>query len=306
MKKNLAIAYSGTSTQIAIAYGVAHGLYDSGIMPDLYEGCSGGDIVKALHASERFDEDVLQMILDFQLSDVFNKPPVKANGKMSATAIFRGLTMRKSLGEQRALTKTFKKYFTPDDLAYIKSKRRHLYSTITSYGYRKALHVRNSRNNYEAMVSNVMASGRIPVFTEGFDMKLDKGHDVWFDGGVLDHNGGKYFAKRKDVKTLITVWSRPEENPESPSFIPWKQKNWFDTNLKTHNVRSHGISIEDENHIDLLCYVNGVNHIKIMPNKDFQEETYRFDRDNNIRMYEHGYEIAVAKAQRIRDLHGIK
>jgi predicted patatin/cPLA2 family phospholipase len=294
--KNEAIAFSGSSTKIQFHFGVAEELARLGYEPEYFDGCSGGAIVQLFMSANKFDKEVIDTFLDVQAGDVFDIEPMNKNNKITFKAKVRALLGRSSLGSQKNLLEMIKTNFTAQDYEQIKETKKKVFVTVFNMNTRFAESVNICRPsmNYETAMKFVYASASIPLAVE--PVKI--GRSWYYDGGVVEHNGGKNLAKRKHIKKLVTVWSRPDiltkvKNTRVSNF--WEQ--WQPGDLKKNGARVlDGIvfntSLEDEETIDALCEINKTTQEKVFPKYQLMNELYKFDKDLQRSMYEHGKERA--------------
>ncbi len=286
------IAFSGSSTKIQFHLGVAHELTTLGFEPQYLDGCSGGAIVQLFMSIKKFDKETIDTFLDVQAGDVFNIAPMNANNKLTFKAKLRAITGKPSLGKQDNLLKLIKKNFTEEDYLEMKATKKKVFCTVFNLNTRfsESVNICRPSMDYYTAMRFVLASASIPLAVE--PVKI--GRSYYYDGGVIEHNGGKNLAKRKELDSLVTVWSRPDilQKKKKTRITNFWEK-WTPGGLKKNAERVlDGIvfntSLEDEETIDLLCKANNIEQIKLFPSYQLMDELYKFDKDLQRSMYEHG------------------
>jgi hypothetical protein len=290
--KHDAIALSGSSTKIQFHLGVAHELTNLGFDPKYLNGCSGGAIVQLFMSIKKFDKKTIDVFLDVKSSDVFNIEPMNSKGKLTLKAKLRAITGKGSLGKQDNLLQMIKDNFTEEDYKELKATGKKVFCTVFNLNTKLAEYVNISRPSmkYNTAMRFVVASAAIPLAVE--PVKI--GRSWYVDGGAVEHNGGKDLAKRKFIDNLFTVWSRPDiltairkTRPEN-HFEPWKPEGLKKNGLRVLEGIGFNTSLEDEETIDAFCAINDINQTKVFPSYKLMDQLYKFDKDLQRSMYEHG------------------
>lgn len=301
--QNDSIAFSGSSTKIQFHLGVAHELTLLGYDPEYLDGCSGGAIVQLFMAIKKFDKDVIDTFLNVKADDVFDVQPMNNKDKLTIKAKIRALLGKPSLGKQNNLLELIKKNFTPEDYVELKQTGKKVFCTVYNLNTRFSESVNICRHSmdYETAMKFVLASASIPLAVEPVRI----GRSWYYDGGVVEHNGGKNLAKRKHIKKLVTVWSRPDilgqiKKTRMSNF----HENWQPGGIKKNGLRvldgiTFNTSLEDEGTIDALCDANNIEQEKIFPTHQLMDQLYKFDKDLQRLMYQHGKEVARAMFARL-------
>jgi predicted patatin/cPLA2 family phospholipase len=292
------IAFSGSSTKIQFHLGVAHELTNLGFDPKYLDGCSGGAIVQLFMSIKKFDKDVLDTFLNVQAGEVFNIAPMNEKNKLTFKAKLRAITGKKSLGKQDNLLNLIKKNFTEENYLEMKATKKKVFCTVFNLNTRfsESVNICRPSMDYDTAMRFVLASASIPLAVEPVRI----GRSWYYDGGVIEHNGGKNLAKRKELDSLVSVWSRPDILQKiKKTRITNFWENWTPGGMKKNAERVlDGIvfntSLEDEETIDLICDLNDIDQTKIFPSYQLMDELYKFDKDLQRSMYEHGKEQARA------------
>ena len=278
---NLAIA--GAASKITFLYGAVKCLYVGFKMkPANISGISSGALVTLFAALERFDlEDVL---INATAKDIFKVSPMNKNGKLSARAIGRILTGKRSLGDQSNLKKTLKKHITEEEFEAYKLDLNSPNAFIGAVNYDTgAIKYFNLKElDFNKAIDVVSASASIPGVAEG---EVIDG-DLYYDGGVVDYIGSSWLANNATCDHLISVYSRPEKYPVKHK----EMKGIISVIARTIGLLTKNVSIDDEVLTDSVCQLANIKHTKVFTQHPLMAETFKFDKDLNRAMFQLGIE----------------
>jgi len=247
-------------------------------------------------AIKKFDKEVIDTFLNVEAEDVFDVQPLNNKDKLTIKAKIRSLLGKSSHGKQNNLLEVIKKNFTPEDYVELKQTGKKVFCTVYNLNTKlsESVNICKPSMDYETAMKFVFASASIPLAVEPVRI----GESWYYDGSVVEHNGGKNLAKRKHIKRLFTVWSRPDILGEiKKTRISNFHEKWKPGSIKKNGLRllegiTFNTSLEDEETIDALCDANKIEQQKIFPTHQLMKELYKFDKDLQLSMYEHGKDVA--------------
>lgn len=261
------LGISGGGTKIAGLFGVAEALIlEKKFKPDVISGISAGAILSLPLALGKLDE-VRELILNFTLDDFFSSSPVKENGGFTGAAIWRILTGKPYLGKQENLEKKLRSIVSEAEfLAYQKdnTKAACIVGAVDFItGGRKFFNLK--KVSYADFPKVVNASSSLPIFTKGFQMKVDGEDTYLYDGGVRDHIATAYILEESEYKDQfdesISVFSRPEDFKVLPN--EFNDKNVMAILSRYIDITNVEVSKNDEFHLDEVCRVKKIRNVKL-------------------------------------------
>lgn len=261
------LGISGGGTKIAGLFGVAEALIlEKKFKPDVISGISAGAILSLPLALGKLDE-VRELVLNFTLDDFFSSSPVKENGGFTGAAIWRVLTGKPYLGKQENLEKKLRSIVSEAEfLAYQKdnTKAACIVGAVDFItGGRKFFNLK--KVSYADFPKVVNASSSLPIFTKGFQMKVDGEDTYLYDGGVRDHIATAYILEESEYKDQfdesISIFSRPEDFKVLPN--EFNDKNVMAILSRYIDITNVEVSKNDEFHLDEVCRVKKIRNVKL-------------------------------------------
>jgi predicted acylesterase/phospholipase RssA len=208
-KKNLnLISFSGASTKIVGEFSSSHHLITQvGYKPDIITGISAGALLCVPVALGKWGQ--LKKLMDtFNLKTIFDKMPVRSNGKVHPTAVWRAVKGREGLGTMGNLEKTLRQLISPKEFNHYQKNDKYAVCIIMAYDIIKCrrVYVNLKECTYNDYIKFTLASASIPVMAEPIEI-----HGMQLvDGGLVDHNIGAWAMDNLSVKNSISIYSRPE------------------------------------------------------------------------------------------------
>ncbi|WP_306642574.1 patatin-like phospholipase family protein [Sanyastnella coralliicola] len=270
--------------------------------PDVVAGLSAGAILTPVVALDRF-EKAKEVIFDLKVKDFFECPPVKDNGKMTATAVYRGLRGKHSLGIMgSAFEKTLAKVidWKTWEFDIATSGVEAFCQTVNASDGTAVLHSLNRMSDFRA-IKAILSSASIPVFAEGAD-----GEDFSFwtsglhlDGGLRNHTPSTRVLESFDqpYSEVVSIYSRPV------SFInaidhTWEPGNVLDIAERSLEILMMEVSKRDAEREREICEKKRIPLTQIfldLPQNGF------YDTDNLGRSYQDGFKQAEEAMSRRKE-----
>ncbi len=208
-KNNLnLLSFSGASTKIVGEYASSHYLITQAkYKPDVITGISAGALLCVPVALGKWGQ--LKKLMDtFNLKTIFDKMPVRSNGKVHPSAVWRAVRGAEGLGTMKNLEKVLKKLISPKEFNHYQTNDEFATCVIMAYDLKKCrrIYVNLKECTYNDYIKFTLASASIPVMAEPicmYGMQL-------VDGGLVDHNIGAWAMDNFPVKNSISIYSRPE------------------------------------------------------------------------------------------------
>ena len=284
------LGISGGGTKIGGLFGVIETLYKKGFRPDIISGISAGAILSVPVAMGKFDE-IRDLVLHITLDDFFSKKPVKENGSLTWSALWKAVISKPYLGRQENLEKKIRSVITENDFVDYKQKSKYPVCIIGAVdflsGARKFVNLKEV--DYKSYPKLVNASSSLPVFSKGIQTKIDKNDSYLFDGGVRDHIATAWILSESVYKDKITesisIFSRPEDYKVLPS--EFKDKNIIKILERYVDITNVEISKNDEYMLDKICKAKKIRNTKLFLPR-IMKSTYDINRERLLLMYKAG------------------
>lgn len=247
--------FSGGGTKFVGLATMGSEIIKDGYEPNVIGGVSAGALLSVPLALGMVDE-VLEIGLKMQASDMFSVPPTNNKGSITWRGIWRAITGKPSLGVQDTRKFVMKTITEKRFNEYIRGKYPICYAMAVNfiYGNRRLWNLKEC--TYEQYIDAVSASSHIPVTTQ--PVIIDG--EPYFDGGVRDHIPSNVILEKmaleKNVPThVISVYSRPKDNV---IFNHQPTKNVMSVLKRTIEIMNVEISKSDELQEAAFCEKNGV------------------------------------------------
>jgi len=217
-----------------------------GFKPDIISGNSIMALIQVPYAIGLIRPAVMsklnKMLETFTLDTIWRYSPINEKGKLTARAVFRGVTGKAGLGEMSI--DSVLRELVPKDL-FLKYQTHNVYADCInmSVDYKSGSRIFKSMktvDSYEDFINYSVASASIPVFAE--PVCVDG--KTLFDGGVRDHSIAASVMKQHLPTETISIFSRPENYDISKN--SWEAKNVLEVLLRTIDIMNMEISKNDE------------------------------------------------------------
>ena len=239
------LSISGGATEIANLAGCAIGIM-RGYNPDIFAGVSAGAILALPLALGKLHL-IESLVKDFSLDDIFDKDPFGRNGGVSLNGALRVVSGRPSLGSMAALADTLSSVVSEKEF---KTLKKEVYVAATNYSKGEQTVFKLNDLDYSTAINAIVASASIPIITEPVRI----GGDLFFDGGILDHNiANKVLTDRAGITHARTIYVR---DPQSD----WRITNIFSVIKKTISLMTKEISVSDETIERKICKEKGIDY----------------------------------------------
>jgi len=284
------LSISGGATKISGLAGAADSLiHKLDYKPDLIVGTSAGSIL-ALPLAMNYWESIRKETTEFTMDDIFSKPPMDENGKITLSGKLRLLFGKLSLGVQDELVNTISRIITEDDFRLYLSSDIFpaVYVGCVDYRTGKRHYVNMKKCNYREYLQFVLASTSIPYAAEPVNI----GGKVLFDGGARDHIGSHWMMENiKGITENVSIFSRPE-NFESILDKNWNPDNIFDIFERDQAIRVLETSKKDEKLEKLIASDLNIKHTAIfLPS--IMQSLYDTNPDRIKKLYGEGEKAAI-------------
>lgn len=280
------LGISGGSTKIAGLTGAAFQLLEANnYQPDIISGISAGSILTLPILFKKWDM-LKTTVTNLKLTDFFNIPPVNENGKFTLRAILRVIFGKQSLGSERKLMCTVKKFISQSEFETYKTSNMPIVYIGTvdfATGGRKYFNLKEV--SYDTYLHVVLASASIPIFCESVD--LENMH--LFDGGVRDHIATPWIIQNvKGITESVSIYSRPEDY----NIGAWCPDNVLHALERYVEITNVEVSKSDEMLEDLLCEKYNIKQTKIFLPQILQS-LYDVDRVRLTQLYDAGIQSTI-------------
>lgn len=208
-KQNLnLLSFSGASTKIVGEYTSSHYLItEMKYKPDVITGISAGALLCVPIALGKWSQ--LKPLIDtFNLKTIFDKMPVRSNGKIHPIAVWRVVKGAKGLGTMGNLEKVLRKLISPKEFNQYQKNDQFATCIIMTYDIKKCrrVYVNLKECTYNDYIKFTLASASIPVMAEPICI-----HGMQLvDGGLVNHNIGAWAMENLSIKNAISIYSKPE------------------------------------------------------------------------------------------------
>ncbi|MCH2199862.1 MAG: patatin-like phospholipase family protein [Flavobacteriales bacterium] len=298
-----ALFLPGGGTKIAGILGAAECVVKRhNFKPDVVAGLSAGAILTPVVALDRF-EKAKEVIFDLKVKDFFECPPVKDNGKMTATAVYRGLRGKHSLGVMgSAFEKTLAKVIDWENWSQdIRDSGVHSFcQTVDMIDGSALLHPLGLLDDFEA-IKVILASAAIPVFAEGSEIgnKFFMSSSPHFDGGLRNHTPATRVLEEQHYKysEVVSIYSRPVRFTNAMDHT-WEPGNILDMAERSLEILMMEVSKRDAERERAICEERGTPLTQIfldLPQNGF------YDTDNLGRSYQDGFKQAAEAMSRRKE-----
>lgn len=270
------LSLSGGATRFAGLLAGAKGVIDAGYKPNALAGVSAGAIAM-LPLVLGLSEPALKIATNIKLKDIFSSVPVKSNGKLTWTAIFRALIGKKSLGKlkiqdlfstmvNKDLFEKYKQGYYPDCYCV---------AVEMSSGARQIFNLKELC--YLDALDCIAASAAVPLASEAIQI----GDKFYFDGGLRDHNPSRLIAEYLgNVSEIVSIYARSKDLTGENT--AWK-KGLLPTLFRMIDVFNFEISKSDELMEMDYCRLNGIYNVQLFLPSILQS---LFDTDpNRLKQY---------------------
>ncbi len=259
------LGISGGGTKITGLYGAAEELIRyQGFRPDLISGISAGAILSLPLAMQKWDE-IAAILNNLTTRDFFNKPAIRDNGKLRPAAIWRALTGKHYLGQQRALSDRIREVIPPEEHARYQAGDFPIcmvgaVDRITG----GRLYFNLKEVSYDVMIKAVAASAAIPIFTEGIFMDWQGWKVHLYDGGIRDHCPTGWMLTdspwANSITETVSLYSRPADyRLKDKKVYPGSVLEVLEDYVDISNLE---VSKMDELLEDLICRERGISQRK--------------------------------------------
>lgn len=179
-----------SKTACVISGGGALGAYTIGRMSkldrdyDYVVGCSTGSLIAPLAALKKWDV-LREAYTNIEQKDIFDVNPFNENGKLKIFhSIFRIITGKKTIGENKNLKKLIVKYFTKEDYEELRRLGKDVIITVANITKKEQIVEYKSimDHDYEKFVEFMWASASVPVVCSYIEID----NKVYVDGGLCE------------------------------------------------------------------------------------------------------------------------
>lgn len=183
-KSKKALVLSGGGSKGAWAGGVIkYLLEDKEKDYDLYVGTSTGSLLAPL-TSIRELGILKEGYTNITSEDIFSKNPFNKKGDLKLfNAIFRVVTLKKTLGESDNLRETIKKYFKEKHFDRLYKSDKEVIAVVSNITDEKPEFKSSKNNTYEEFIDWLWASCNAPIFTS----IVEKNDCQYVDGAFFQH-----------------------------------------------------------------------------------------------------------------------